>query len=111
MWWGLYLSPPENALELGVDEKSQCRALERTQTNCPWAWVMWSERCEPRAPEVRAWLAQRPLWHTHFVRSLLLELVVSGRPLLVDHHYAGIRRDSFSSVRQLTSKIARFVDS
>jgi len=28
---GLYLSPPENAMVLCVDEKSQCQALERTQ--------------------------------------------------------------------------------
>ena len=28
---GLYLSPPDNALVLCVDEKSQCQALERTQ--------------------------------------------------------------------------------
>lgn len=32
---GLYLSPPENALVLAVDEKSQCQALERTQPILP----------------------------------------------------------------------------
>ena len=32
---GLYLSPPENALVLCVDEKSQCQALERTQPLLP----------------------------------------------------------------------------
>lgn len=32
---GLYLSPPENALVLWVDEKSQCQALERTQPMPP----------------------------------------------------------------------------
>src|SRR6266480_2535449 len=32
---GLYLNPPENALVLGVDEKSQCQALERTQPMLP----------------------------------------------------------------------------
>jgi putative transposase len=32
---GLYLSPPENALVLCVDEKSQCQALERTQPTLP----------------------------------------------------------------------------
>jgi putative transposase len=32
---GLYLSPPENALVLSVDEKSQCQALERTQPMLP----------------------------------------------------------------------------
>jgi putative transposase len=32
---GLYLNPPDNALVLGVDEKSQIQALERTQPNLP----------------------------------------------------------------------------
>ena len=32
---GLYLSPPENALVVCVDEKSQCQALERTQPMLP----------------------------------------------------------------------------
>lgn len=32
---GLYLSPPENAVILGVDEKSQIQALDRTQPMLP----------------------------------------------------------------------------
>ncbi len=32
---GLYLNPPENAMVLCVDEKSQCQALERTQPGLP----------------------------------------------------------------------------
>jgi putative transposase len=32
---GLYLSPPDNALVLCVDEKSQCQALERSQPMLP----------------------------------------------------------------------------
>ena len=32
---GLYLHPPENAMVLCVDEKSQCQALERTQPVLP----------------------------------------------------------------------------
>ena len=32
---GLYLNPPENAVVLGVDEKSQIQALERTQPMLP----------------------------------------------------------------------------
>lgn len=32
---GLYLSPPENALVICVDEKSQCQALERSQPALP----------------------------------------------------------------------------
>jgi len=32
---GLYLTPPENALVLSVDEKSQMQAIERTQPMLP----------------------------------------------------------------------------
>jgi putative transposase len=32
---GLYLNPPDNAMVLCVDEKSQCQALERTQPILP----------------------------------------------------------------------------
>jgi transposase len=32
---GLYLSPPEGAVVLSVDEKSQCQALDRTQPSLP----------------------------------------------------------------------------
>jgi len=32
---GLYLNPPENALVLSVDEKSQIQALDRTQAELP----------------------------------------------------------------------------
>jgi hypothetical protein len=33
--WGLYLNPPEKALVLRVDEKSQIQALDRTQPGLP----------------------------------------------------------------------------
>jgi transcriptional regulator with XRE-family HTH domain len=37
---GLYLAPPEKALVLCCDEKSQCQALERTQPDCRLASAM-----------------------------------------------------------------------
>jgi putative transposase len=124
---GLYLNPPDNAMVLCVDEKSQCQALERTQPMLPLGFgyvegvthdyvrhgtttlfaalnVMNGEvlaQCRPRHrhqeflaflrsidkavpieldvhciadnyashkhPRVRAWLAERPRWHMHFV--------------------------------------------
>jgi transposase len=42
---GLYMSPPQNALVLCVDEKSQCQALERAQPVLPMT---------PGAPERRS---------------------------------------------------------
>jgi hypothetical protein len=32
---GLYLAPPENAIVLSIDEKSQIQALDRTQKLLP----------------------------------------------------------------------------
>jgi len=37
---GLYLNPPDHALVLCVDEKSQVQALERTHQGCQWGSVM-----------------------------------------------------------------------
>ena len=33
--WAMYLDPPEHALVLSCDEKSQIQALDRTQTSLP----------------------------------------------------------------------------
>lgn len=165
---GLYLNPPENALVLCVDEKSQCQALERTQPMLPMGLgyvegvthdyvrhgtttlfaalnvlngaVLAS--CKPRHrhqeflaflreidkavppeldvhcivdnyashkhPKVRAWLAQRPRWHMHFVPtySSWLNQVERFFGIITDK---AIRRGSFKSVKELTNKIDSFV--
>jgi putative transposase len=165
---GLYLNPPENALVLCVDEKSQCQALERTQPMLPMGFgyvegvthdyvrhgtttlfaalnvlngsVLAS--CKPRHrhqeflaflreidkavppaldvhcivdnyashkhPKVRAWLAQRPRWHMHFVPtySSWLNQVERFFGIITDK---AIRRGSFKSVKELTNKIDTFV--
>ncbi len=44
---GLYLSPPQNALVICVDEKSQCQALERTQPMLPMGFPSASEYLSP----------------------------------------------------------------
>ena len=41
---GLYLNPPDNAVVVCVDEKSQCQALERTSRYC---------RCAAASPSGR----------------------------------------------------------
>lgn len=165
---GLYLNPPDNALVLCVDEKSQCQALERTQPMLPMGLgyvegvthdyvrhgtttlfaalnVLSGEvlaTCKPRHrhqeflsflreidkavpqqldvhcivdnyashkhPKVRAWLAQRPRWHMHFVPtySSWLNQVERFFAIITDK---AIRRGSFKSVRELTKKIDTFV--
>ena len=60
-------------------------------------------------PKVRAWLAQRPRWHMHFVPTY------SGWLNQVEQFFAiitdkAIRRGSFTSVKDLTKKINNFVE-
>lgn len=165
---GLYLNPPDNALVLCVDEKSQYQALERTQPMLPLGWgyvegvthnyvrhgtttlfaaldVMSGQvlaQCRPRHrhqeflaflraidkavpaeldvhciadnyashkhPKVRAWLAERPRWHMHFVPTYSSWLNQVERFFSIITTRA-IRRGSFTSVKDLTDKIDRFV--
>ena len=165
---GLYLNPPDNALVLCVDEKSQCQALERTQPMLPLGLgyvegvthdyvrhgtttlfaalnVLNGQvltQCRPRHrhqeflnflrridkavppelnvhciadnyashkhPKVRAWLAERPRWHMHFVPTYSSWLNQVERFFSIITTRA-IRRGSFTSVKDLTSKIDRFV--
>lgn len=166
---GLYLDPPQNALVLCVDEKSQCQALERTQPMLPMGLgyiegvthdykrhgtttlfaalnVLNGQviaQCRPRHrhqeflnflraidkavpsdlevhciadnyashkhPKVRGWLAQRPRWHMHFVPTYSSWLNQVERFFSIITTRA-IRRGSFRSVKDLTSKITTFVD-
>jgi putative transposase len=165
---GLYLHPPENALVLCADEKSQCQALERSQPMLPLGlgyvegvthnykrhgtttvFAALNVRsgkivaeCKPRhrhqeflaflrhidktVPQkldvhlivdnysahkharVKSWLANRPRWHIHFVPtySSWLNQVERFFALITDKT---IRRGSFTSVKELVSKIDHFV--
>jgi putative transposase len=165
---GLYLSPPENALVICVDEKSQCQALERTQPMLPMGLgyvegvthdykrhgttTLFAAlnvlngavlaTCKPRHrhqeflsflreidkavpaeldihcvcdnyathkhPKIKAWLADRPRWHMHFIPtySSWLNQVERFFALITDK---AIRRGSFTSVKQLVQRIDHFV--
>jgi putative transposase len=165
---GLYLNPPDNALVLCVDEKSQCQALQRTQPMLPLGlgyvegvthdYVRHGTttlfaalnvvngqvltQCRPRHrhqeflaflrsidkaappeldihciadnyashkhPKVRAWLAERPRWHMHFVPTYSSWLNQVERFFSIITTRA-IRRGSFKSVKDLIGKIDRFV--
>lgn len=165
---GLYLSPPDNALVICVDEKSQCQALERTQPMLPMGFgyvegvthdykrhgttTLFAAlnvlngavlaACKPRHrhqeflaflreidkavpaeldihcicdnyathshPKIKAWLAERPRWHMHFIPtySSWLNQVERFFALITDK---AIRRGSFTSVKQLVQRIDHFV--
>src|SRR5674476_1400558 len=84
---GLYLAPPENAIVLCVDEKSQIQALDRTQKMLPmqpglperlshdyvrhgtttlFAALVMANYGTHKRSEVRDWLAANPRITTHF---------------------------------------------
>jgi len=165
---GLYLNPPDNALVLCVDEKSQIQALDRTQPVLPMglgyvegvthdyvrhgtttlfaaldvATGMVFAECKARhrhqefltflrdldvcVPEeldlhlvvdnyathkhakVRTWLALHPRFHVHYTPtySSWLNQVERWFGLITQR---AIRRGSFSSVKELITKIDAFV--
>ena len=165
---GLYLDPPEKALVLRCDEKTQCRALERTQPGLPlgighvrththdyirhgtvtlfvalnylegWLigrtetrhthveWLRFLKQIDRETPQeldvhlivdnycthkhakVRAWLAGHARFHVHFTPT-------SGSWMnLVERFFADLTEDvaragSFRSVRQLATRIERYL--
>ena len=165
---GLYLNPPENALVLCVDEKSQCQALERTQPMLPMGlgyvegvthdyvrhgtttlfaaldiangtvltdcqpyhrhqeFLSFLRQIDANVPpkldlhlvvdnyashkheKVRSWLARHPRYHLHFVPTYSSWLNQVERWFAIITQRA-IRRGSFKSVKDLTTKIDQFV--
>ena len=92
---GLYLNPPENAIVLSIDEKSQIQALNRTQKTLP----MQPGRAEKRTHDyVRhgtttsgSWLNLVEVWFSIIERQ-------------------AIHRGAFPSVRDLMIKIRTFIN-
>ena len=166
---GLYLNPPDHAVVLCVDEKTQVQALQRTQPLLPWglgyvegvthdyvrhgtitlfavldvatrevfsqckrrhrhqeflAFLRHIDRNVPREldvhlvldnyathkhAKVKAWLAKRPRYQIHYTPTYASWLNQVERCFGIVTQRA-IRRGSFSSVKQLTEKIDRFVN-
>jgi putative transposase len=167
---GLYLHPPQKAMVLCVDEKSQCQALERTQPSLPLglgyvqgythdyarhgtttlfaaldiangqvltqcrphhrhqeflSFLRLIERNVPDQLEVhlvvdnygshkhatiKGWLARHQRFHLHFTPnySSWLNQVERWFSLITQR---AIRRGSFTSVKDLVTKIDEFVQS
>lgn len=165
---GLYLAPPENALVLCVDEKSQIQALERTQPVLPMGlgyvegithdyvrhgtttlfaalnvangqvitrvrpqhrhqeFLEFLRQIDRETPDgldlhlildnytthkhakVQGWLARHPRFHVHFTPtySSWINQVERWFALITER---AIRRNSFTSVRQLKQQIDLFV--
>jgi hypothetical protein len=69
---GLYLSPPDTALVLAADEKSQIQALDRTAP------------CLPILPATPARMTHDYVWHG--TTSLLAAMDVAGGSVIAQHH-------------------------
>ena len=166
---GLYLSPPENAVVLCVDEKSQIQALERTQPLLPMGlgyvegvthdyerhgtttlfaaldiangdvlsqckrhhrhqeYLAFLKHVEENVPRkldvhvvvdnyathkhlaVKRWLALHDRWHVHYTPTYAswLNQVEIWFNIITQK---AIRRGTFRSVKELTSKIQEYVD-
>jgi len=108
---GLYLNPPDKAVVLCVDEKSQIQALDRTQPSLPMkrgrAGTMTHDY--HTHPNVKAWLEKHPRFHLHFTptSSSWLNLVERWFRELTQK---AIRRGVFPSVADLIDAIQAYVD-
>ena len=165
---GLYLNPPEKAVVLSIDEKSQIQALERTQPILPlreglperqthdyrrhgttslftalhvlegkvqgecyprhthaeflnflqkvraqvpedWALhVILDNYATHKHPKVKAWVAEHPEVHLHFVPTGCSWANLVER-FFSDLTTRCIRRDSFRSVAELEAAITEFI--
>ncbi|HUH02821.1 MAG TPA: IS630 family transposase [Kofleriaceae bacterium] len=166
---GLYLNPPDHAVVLCIDEKSQVQALQRSQPLLPiglgyvegvthdylrhGTTTLFAaldiasgtviSQCKPRHrhqeflaflrhvdrnvpaefdvhliidnyathkhAKVKAWLAQRPRYHVHYTPTYASWLNQIERWFGLITQQA-IRRGSFSSVKDLVTKIDHFVE-
>jgi len=166
---GLYLSPPQKAVVLCVDEKSQIQALDRTQPMLPMGlgyvegvthdyirhgtmtlfaaldvvnggviaqtkhrhrhqeYLGFLKHIEEQVPEdleihtivdnyathnhqaVKRWLARHPRWHIHHTPTYAswLNQVEIWFNLITQQ---AIRRGTFSSVKELKTKIQQYID-
>jgi len=165
---GLYLNPPDKAVVLCVDEKSQSQALDRTQPMLPMGlgyvegvthdyvrhgtttlfaaldvasgevlgqckrrhrhqeFLQFLRHIDENVPadldvhlvvdnysthkhaKVRAWLARRPRFHVHYTPTYASWLNQVERWFGIITQRA-IRRGTFRSVKELTTKIDHFV--
>ena len=166
---GLYLNPPDNALVLCVDEKSQCQALERTQPVLPTGFgyaegvtenyfrhgvttlfaaldvatggvqiackkrhrhqefLSFMNQIKKNIPDaldvhvildnyithkhgkIRAWITRNPRFKFHFTPTYAswLNQVETWFGIITSKT---IRRDSFTSVKELVCKIEKFTE-
>jgi len=131
---GVYLNPPDKAVVMCVDEKTQVQALDRTQpglpmkkgrcgtmthdykrngTTCLFAAMNVLEgkvlgACYPRHRHIEAWLAKRPRFKLHFTptSSSWLNLIERWFGEITRKR---IRKGVFHSVPELIAAIEEYI--
>jgi len=93
---GLYLNPPENALVLCVDEKSQIQALDRTQTVLP---------LQPGRIELRTHDYER-----HGVTSLFAALNVATGQVIGECHQRHRAKEFVAFLNRIASEVPSGLD-
>ena len=131
---GLYLNPPQRALVLCVDEKSQIQALDRTAPLLPMrpgqierrthdyrrhgttslfaaldVHLILDNYATHKTPAIQRWLARRPRYHLHFTptSSSWLNQVERWFAVLTEKQ---LRRGVFRSTRELEQAIEQYID-
>ena len=121
---GLYMNPPDRALVLCVDEKSQIQALDRTQPGLPIRFLKLIDRIVKKhldihlvldnygthkTPEVKAWLAKHGRFKMHFTPTSASWLNLVER-FFAEITMKRIRRGSFTSVGALKAAIHDYLN-
>jgi len=88
---GLYMSPPENAIVLCVDEKSQVQALDRTQPVFP---------LRPGVPE-----RQTHDYHRHGVTSLFAALDIASGEIIASCHRRHRHQEFLRFLRKIDAEV------
>jgi transposase len=133
---GLYMSPPEHALVLCCDEKSQVQALDRTQPGLPLkkgraqtmthdykrhgtttlfaalnvldGHLIADNYATHKHPAVQQWLAKHPRFNMHFTPTSASWLNMVER-FFRDLTTERLRRGVFTSVPELVTAINEYV--
>jgi hypothetical protein len=128
---GLYMSPPEHALVLAVDEKSQIRALDRTVPCLPVLPTTPARRTHDyvrhgttslfaaydltsgsdnyamhKTPAIKDWLLKHPRFHLHFTPASSSWLNLAER-WFAELTNRKLRRSAHRSVTELETSIRK----
>jgi transposase len=93
---GIYLSPPENALVLAVDEKSQIQALDRTQPVLPMA------------PATSATMTHD--YVRHGTTSLFAAVNIASGPVMAQHYRRHRHQEFLRFLKVIDAAIPQYLD-